>query len=45
MSRRLSANKFAHQLHNVLTQLATPALAVWEGIRRTHGLHRSRRHR
>jgi len=38
MSRRLSAIKFAHQLRN----LADPTrnarvLAVWEGIRRTHG--------
>jgi integrase len=38
MSRRVSAMKFAHQLRN----LADPAaqarvVAVWEGIRRTHG--------
>lgn len=38
MSRRLSALKFAHQLRN-LPDPTTNArvLAVWEGIRRTHG--------
>jgi hypothetical protein len=32
-------------LHNLLTDLQRRVLAVWEGIRRTHGVHRSRRHR
>ena len=38
MSRRLSALKFAHQLRN-LPDPTTNArvVAVWEGIRRTHG--------
>ena len=39
MSRRLSANGFAHNSHNLLTDLQRlrSVLAVWEGIRRTHG--------
>ena len=38
MSRRLSANKFAHQLHNLFDSTCNACvLAVWEGIRRTHG--------
>ncbi|MGH4006616.1 MAG: hypothetical protein ACRDTH_00325 [Pseudonocardiaceae bacterium] len=38
MSRRLSAIRFAHQLRN-LPDPTTGArvVAVWEGIRRTHG--------
>jgi integrase len=38
MSRRLSAIKFAHQLQNLPDPTRNArVLAVWEGIRRTHG--------
>ncbi len=38
MSRRLSAIKFAHQLQNLPDPTRNSrVLAVWEGIRRTHG--------
>jgi integrase len=38
MSRRLSAIKFAHQLRNLPDPAAQArVVAVWEGIRRTHG--------
>lgn len=38
MSRRLSALKFVHQLNNLSDPTANArVLAVWEGIRRTHG--------
>ena len=38
MSRRLSAIKFAHQLRNLPDPTANArVVAVWEGIRRTHG--------
>ena len=38
MSRRLSAIKFAHQLRNLPDPTRhARVVAVWEGIRRTHG--------
>lgn len=38
MSRRLSALRFAHQLHGLPSPAAAArVVAVWEGIRRTHG--------
>jgi site-specific recombinase XerD len=38
MSRRLSAIRFTHQLHDVPDPTRNArVLAVWEGIRRTHG--------
>jgi len=38
MSRRLSAIKFAHQMRNLPDPTRNArAVAVWEGIRRTHG--------
>ena len=38
MSRRLSALKFVHQLNNLPDPTANArVVAVWEGIRRTHG--------
>ncbi|MDF8266460.1 site-specific integrase [Luteipulveratus flavus] len=38
MSRRLSAIRFAHQLRNLPDPTANArVIAVWEGIRRTHG--------
>jgi integrase len=38
MSRRLSAIKFAHQLQNLPDPTRNArVIAVWEGIRRTHG--------
>jgi site-specific recombinase XerD len=38
MSRRLSAIKFAHQMHNQPDPTRNArVVAVWEGIRRTHG--------
>jgi integrase len=38
MSRRRSALRFAHQLHNLPSPTTSARVeAVWEGIRRTHG--------
>ncbi len=38
MSRRLSAIRFAHRLHDLADPTANArVVAVWEGIRRTHG--------
>ncbi len=38
MSRRISSIKFAHQMHNLPDPTRNArVLAVWEGIRRTHG--------
>lgn len=38
MSRRLSAIRFAHQMHNQADPTTSArVVAVWEGIRRTHG--------
>ncbi len=43
MSRRLSAIKFAHQLRNLPDPTRNArVVAVWEGVRRTHGTPRSR---
>ncbi len=38
MSRRLSAIKFAHQLRDLPDPTRNArVVAVWEGVRRTHG--------
>jgi hypothetical protein len=46
MSRRLSAVKFAHHLRNLpdptRNAWVVAVVAVWEGVRRTHGAPRSR---